>query len=134
MPYREDIKMRIEDDFDEYTRIRGSDVVMCQDAYAIFQAYEGEVKTPIGECTGWGMAKYGSRIYQILGTNFTDVLKTEVVSMLVEVGKKYPEINSVSVEVDDDEWQKGHLSALVTLDTAFGEVQNLVRYQERGCD
>jgi phage baseplate assembly protein W len=138
MPLIEDIKMRIDNNsFYEYTMNRGSDLLFCQNNYALWQAFEGELKTPLGECRGINLVNnYGSRLYTLIGENI-DYMSTpsEVQGMIQEVANRYTEIKSVNTNIDPDEWSKGIISVKITLVTIFGQItENFTLTTATGCD
>lgn len=134
MVFIKDIKTSAPHNFYEYTDISGMDMVMCQDARAVGQAYVAEVKTPKGECKGVGLANYGSRLYTLLGENMTDTLQSDVIAIFQEVAKNYTEIRNVDVSVDQFELHKGLIVAKLSVYTIFGPYNTVLKYKEGGCD
>jgi phage baseplate assembly protein W len=135
LPLIEDIQMKIDDQGNEYTEIKGSDLVMCQDAYALWQAFEGELKTPLGACKGWMTTNYGSRLPQLIGSNLTfDILEPEVKDMIVETAGHYSQIGDVEIDINSDDWTKGIINATVTLYTVFGQITENFTYNTGNCD
>lgn len=134
MPLIKDIKMRIENDWSEYVIIRGSDTVMCQDNYAIWQAVEGELKTKRGTCSGIGLQYYGSRLYTLIGSNLNDSTPQEVQGMIWEVTGTYSEILNCEIQFNQDFWDKGNIVANLRLSTIFGNtIHEFIYNIQNGC-
>jgi hypothetical protein len=127
-----DIEMRIENDWNEYTKTIGADIKMCEDLYALWQAYEGELKTRLGVVRGFGLKNYGSRLYTLLGENLADFTFDEPKGMIQEVSSKYPMIKQTLIDVDQVYWDRGQFKCEITLITNFGRITK-VFINEGGC-
>lgn len=129
-----DILMEITNDYHENTRMVGSDYRECEDKYALWQAFEGELKTKKGTCKGIGLIGYGSRLHELVGENMNEYFETEVEDMVMEVAAKYPGyIKNVYITFTANERRRGYISMDITLDTIFGPMLNLFTY-DTGCD
>lgn len=127
-----DINMRITEDYHENTDMAGSDFRVCEDQTALWQAFEGELKTKQGECHGIGMAYYGSRLHEFIGENLNDFTKDEIEFVVDEVAKRYIEIKTIEINFGKFNFHKGIISMEITLKSIFGRSLHIFSYST-GC-
>ena len=135
MPLIEDIKMKIERDYFETTKMVGSDYRPCNENYAIWQAFEGELKTKLGTCYGVGLttATYGSELHTLLGENLNDYMPSEIEKMVKDVADRYPyEIRTFKINFDSIDLREGSISMEITIYTMFGPITEIF-YYDKGC-
>lgn len=135
MPLIEDIKMKIESDYFETTKMAGSDYRPCNENYAIWQAFEGELKTKLGTCYGVGLttATYGSELHTLLGENLNDYMPSEIEKMVKDVADRYPyEIRTFKINFDSIDLREGSISMEITIYTMFGPITEIF-YYDKGC-
>lgn len=135
MPLIEDIKMKIESDYFETTKMAGSDYRLCNENYAIWQAFEGELKTKLGTCYGVGLttATYGSELHTLLGENLNDYMPSEIEKMVKDVADRYPyEIRTFKINFDSIDLREGSISMEITIYTMFGPITEIF-YYDKGC-
>jgi phage baseplate assembly protein W len=129
----EDIEMKIINDYHEYTKMAGSDFRICSDLKALWQAFEGELKTKQGTCYGVGLRNYGSRLHEFLGENMNEFTENEIIFVVEEVAKKYIEIRKISIDFKTIKYNRGQISMDITLHPIFGPYLNTFTYNT-GCD
>ena len=135
MPLIEDIKMKIESDYFETTNMAASDYRPCNENYAIWQAFEGELKTKLGTCYGVGLttATYGSELHTLLGENLNDYMPSEIEKMVKDVADRYPyEIRTFKINFDSIDLREGSISMEITIYTMFGPITEIF-YYDKGC-
>ena len=124
-----DVEMRIDNDWWEYSKTIGSDLRMCEDNYAIWQALEGELKTQQGSVRGIGLENYGSRLYTLLGENFSVYTPQEAETMVKEVSARYRDILDTKVSTDQIAWDQGLFKCKIIITTNFGEIMQVFTNQ-----
>ena len=127
-----DIEMKITEDYHECTRMAGSDFRICEDPKALWQAFEGELKTKQGECHGIGLRYYGSRLHELLGENLDDFTKNEIQFIVDEVANRYIEIKEVEIDFGTFNLHKGLINMEITLKSIFGRNLHIFSY-DTGC-
>lgn len=110
----------------EYTEIRGSvEIVFCKDRAALWQGLSGEIKTPIGGCRGVGQENYGCDIWRILGQNLIPPVIDQANYYIIDLGKKYNEINKITA-TDIVTMKDGRLKITLYVDSIFGPMDGEV--------
>jgi hypothetical protein len=135
MAYIKDIRTKtFQDGYFEYTATTGSDIQMCEDKEALLQAFEGELKTRLGACSGIGLSNYGSLLYTFLGENLTEITQAEIVSAIQAVGDNYIEIREVQVNIKNVNLNRGQIQIEGIIMSIFGPINFKTQFTEKGCD
>lgn len=125
--------MKIIDDYYEYTKMAGSDYRICSDPKALWQAFEGELKTKQGTCHGVGLRNYGSRLHEFLGENMNEFTESEITFAVEEVAKRYIEIKYIDIDYKSIKYNRSKISMNITLHSIFGPYLHIFSY-DTGCE
>lgn len=98
--------------------VKGSELRMCEDHYAVWQAVVGEIKTKKGECLGIGLENYGCDIWRVLGETIDDLIIKEIEKYIDEIPPKYPQVKDFKLQ-EAIEYKDGTLLLILILETEF---------------
>lgn len=137
-----DFSTEMYEGFNELTYIiNESDIEMIGDAEALWQAIEGEIKTPLGVIKGIGQENYGCRIWELLGQGLTNLEVRTAESFVGQLAYNYQiEVNQFT-EVKVTPYGREYLRVDVTVDSIYGiftgvthiavHIRNPIRNRER---
>lgn len=103
------------------------DISLVTDAEALWQAFEGELKTPYGVIDTPGQSTYGSEIWSAFGQQLTTMLINKMTMFINEQAAEYPEINNVLDASFRQTKDHNQLQVAIELDTIYGTFTGYTR-------
>lgn len=115
----QDIRTDMYDGFKELTTITNDDIEIINDAETLWQAIEGEIKTPYGVIDGVNLENYGCRIWSLIGTPLTGLIFREAKSYISELADKYEEVDSFT-KIDIISYGRKYIKIIIEVDSVYG--------------
>jgi len=115
----QDLRTDMYDGFWEKTTVDKDDIEMISDAEALWQAIEGEIKTPYGVIDGVGLETYGCRIWNLLGSPLDGLLLREAESHIRDIQDKYEEVN-LFTKIRVIPYGRAYVKIEVDVDSIYG--------------
>lgn len=117
--------------YSEFTYIDDNkDIEMIIDAEVLWQAIEGEIKTPLGTVRGKDTENYGCRLWSLIGTNLNNLSLKTAKYYVEEVSHHYPnEVYSFPV-IDVIAPTRDTLEIRIVVDSIYGKFTGVTHLKQ----